>query len=106
MLGGPAGGTLATVAPVLAVVGTLLLAPGIVIAGPVTVALTAAGAVGIAGGLAGTLINWGIPKDHVERYEADIREGGILMGVKPRTDEDARALQSRWRTSGAELLGS
>lgn len=106
MLGGPAGGTLATVAPVLAVVGTLLLAPGIVIAGPVAVALTAAGAVGIAGGLAGTLINWGIPKDHVERYEADIREGGILMGVKPRTDEDARALQSRWRTSGAELLGS
>lgn len=105
-LGGPVGGTMGTVAPVLAAVGTLLLVPGIVIAGPVAVALTAAGAVGLTGGVIGALANWGIPKDRVEQYEADIRRGGVLMGVKPRNDEDARSLRSSWRESGARFLDS
>jgi hypothetical protein len=105
-LGGPVGGTMGTMAPVLAAVGTLLLVPGIVIAGPVAVALTAAGAVGITGGVIGALTNWGIPKDRVERYEADIRAGGVLMGVKPRDDADARALKASWRASSAQLIDS
>lgn len=103
-LGGPVGGTVGTVAPVLAAVGTLLLVPGIVIAGPVAIALTAAGAVGVTGGVIGALTNWGIPKDRVELYEADIRAGGVLMGVKPHSEEDAQALRSQWCSSGAEML--
>lgn len=105
-LGGPVGGTMGTMAPVLAAVGTLLLVPGIMIAGPIAVALTAAGAVGVTGGVIGALTNWGIPKHHVEQYEAEIRAGGILMGVKPRSDEDARALRASWRASGARLVDS
>jgi hypothetical protein len=105
-LGGPVGGTMGTVAPVLAAVGTLLLVPGVVIAGPIAVALTAAGAVGVTGGVIGALTNWGIPKDRVERYEAEIRAGGVLIGVKPRNDEDARTLKASWRSSGAQLLQS
>lgn len=105
-LGGPVGGTMGTFAPVLAAVGTLLLVPGIVITGPLAVALMAAGAVGLAGGLVGALTNWGIPKDRVEQYEADVRAGGILMGVKPRNEEDAHALKTSWRASGAQLLDS
>lgn len=103
-LGGPVGGTVGTIAPVLAAVGTLLLVPGIVVAGPVAAALAAAGAVGVTGGVIGALTNWGIPHDRVERYEAGVRAGGILMGVKPRNDADAEALRSQWRRVGAELL--
>lgn len=103
-LGGPVGGTMGTFAPVLAAVGTLLLVPGIVMTGPVAVALAAAGAVGLTGGVIGALTNWGIPKDRVEQYEADIRAGGIMMGLKPRNEEDARALKASWRASGARFL--
>jgi hypothetical protein len=95
-LGGPVGGTVGTLAPVLASVGALLLIPGIVFAGPIAIALTAAGAVGVAGGIVGALADWGIPKDRLERYERDIRAGGMLIGVKTRSAEDARDLRAAW----------
>lgn len=102
-LGGPMGGTVGTMAPVLAAIGTLLLVPGIIIAGPIAIALTAAGAVGLAGGLIGALTDWGIPKDRVRKYEEDVRSGGILMGVKPRSEQDAEQLRREWRASGGEV---
>lgn len=52
-LGGPVSGTAGTLAPAAAAVGTVLLIPGIIFVGPVAVALTAAAAVGLAGGLVG-----------------------------------------------------
>jgi hypothetical protein len=104
-IGGPTGGAIGTIAPVLAAVGTLLLIPGgIVAAGPVAIALTAAGAVGVAGGVIAALTDWGIPKSRLELYEAGIRDGGVLMGVKPRTQEHAQQLATRWRESGGEAV--
>jgi hypothetical protein len=88
-LGGPAGGTVGTIAPAAAAVGAALLLPGLIFAGPVAVALVAAGAVGLAGGVVGALTNWGIPKSRVEEYEQHIRSGGVLIGVKPRSEDDA-----------------
>jgi hypothetical protein len=107
-LGGPAGGTIGTIAPALAGVGTLLLVPvlGVFAAGPIAVALSAAGAVGLAGALIGALTKWGIPERRIEEYEQGIREGGILMGVKPRSDEDASNLVREWQASGGELVHS
>ncbi len=107
-LGGPAGGTVGTIAPALAAVGTLLLVPGlgILAAGPVAVALTAAGAVGITGGLIGALANWGVPKERLEHYESGIRAGSILFAVKPRSDEDARELVRRWKECGGKDVQS
>jgi hypothetical protein len=107
-LGGPAGGTIGTIAPAVAGVGTLLLVPvlGVLAAGPVVAALTAAGAVGLAGALIGALTKWGIPERRVEEYEQGIRAGGVLMGVRPRSDEDASNLVREWQGSGGELVHS
>jgi hypothetical protein len=103
-LGGPTGGTAATIAPALAAAGTAALLPGLILAGPVAVALTAAAAVGITGGLVGALTNWGIPKSRVENYEQAIRDGNILIGVEARSAEDARQLQQEWAAIGGQAV--
>jgi hypothetical protein len=99
-LGGPTGGTLGTIAPVIAAVGAAVLVPGLVLAGPIAIALIAAGAVGLAGGLIGALKDWGIPQDRVKEYESAVRKGAILVGVKTRSDEDAQKLEQQWRAEG------
>ena len=99
-LGGPTGGTLGTIAPVIAAVGTAALIPGLVFAGPVAIALTAAGAVGVAGGLIGAFKDWGIPQDRVREYEKAVRDGAILLGVKARSAEDAQRLEQQWQGEG------
>jgi hypothetical protein len=103
-LGGPTGGTAGTLAPAAAAIGAALLIPNLVLAGPVAIALAAAGAVGVAGGALGALTHWGIPKHRIEDYEQGVREGGILVGVKPRSAEDASRLQEQWRAAGGKVL--
>jgi uncharacterized protein (TIGR02271 family) len=97
-VGAGIGGTLGAIAAGVAAVGTSVVLPGVglVIAGPLAAALVGAGAGGAAGGLLGALIGWGIPAETVKRYEQGIREGGILMGVKPRSDEHAQHFTARW----------
>ena len=57
-----------------------------------------------AGGMIGALVGWGIPEERVKHYEAGLKKGGILMGVKPRSDEDAEYLEQEWRNDSAERL--
>ncbi|HEX6707264.1 MAG TPA: hypothetical protein VF169_21075 [Albitalea sp.] len=98
-IGGAIGGTLGAIAAAIAAVGTSIAIPGLglVVAGPVAAALAGAGAGAATGGLVGALIGWGIPEERVKRYEAGVKEGGILMGVKPRSDEDAAHIEKSWR---------
>ncbi|MEO7158618.1 MAG: hypothetical protein ABI039_13700 [Vicinamibacterales bacterium] len=107
-LGGPKGGTLVTLVTAFAAVGTFLLLPGlgVVLAGPVAAAVAGAGAAAVAGGLIGALHDWGIPKERLEEYEAGIKKSGILMGVKPRNDEDARYFEAQWKAAGAQHVYS
>lgn len=107
-LGGPIGGTIGTLIPVLAAAGAFLAFPvlGLVIAGPIAASLVGAGAAGLAVGLIGALSDWGIPEERVKQYEAGIRDGGILMGVKPRSDEDARYIEKQWKASGGQHVHS
>lgn len=107
-LGGPLGGTLGTIGAALAALGTVIVLPGlgVVVAGPVAAALAAAGSVGLAGGLIGALTHWGIPRARIELYEAGIRDGGILMGVTPRSSEDASHFERQWQASGGEHVHS
>lgn len=107
-LGGPLGGTLGTIGAALAALGAVFVLPGlgIVVAGPIAAALAAAGSVGLVGGLIGALTHWGMPNERIERYEKGVRDGGILMGVTPRSDEDAILLARQWKASGGEHVHS
>ena len=98
-VGGAIGGTIGAIAAAIAAVGTSLVIPGLglVIAGPVAAALAGAGAGGVTGGLVGALIGWGIPEERVKHYEAGIKEGGILMGVKPKNEADATYFEQEWK---------
>jgi hypothetical protein len=105
-LGGPAGGTMGTVAPVIGAVGAALLIPGLglAVAGPIAVALTAAGAVGVATGVIGALTNWGIPKDQAKQYESAVRDGAIVIGVNAHSADDVPVLAQRWRAASGEMI--
>jgi len=106
-LGGLTGGGIGILIPVLAA-GAVLALPGLslILAGPIAAALAGAGAAGLAVGLIGALSDWGIPEDRVQQYQAGINDGGILMGVKPRSDEDARYIEQQWKASGGQHVYS
>ena len=100
--GGPVGGTVGTLAPVVAAVSVLMI-PGFgMVAGPVAIALAASAATGVAIGLMGVFMNWGIPDSRIEQYEAGLRAGGILLGVKARSDADVLRIKQLWLESGGE----
>ncbi|MET0382803.1 MAG: hypothetical protein ABW032_05215 [Burkholderiaceae bacterium] len=105
-IGGAIGGTVGAIAAAVAAVGTSLVLPGLglVIAGPIAAALAGAGAGGAAGGLVGALIGWGIPEERIAAYESGIRDGGILMGVRPRDAADALAFENSWRDANGMLI--
>ncbi|CAN5899162.1 hypothetical protein BH11PSE12_BH11PSE12_34080 [soil metagenome] len=97
-VGGAIGGTLGAIAAAIAAVGTTLAIPGLglVIAGPLAAAVAGAGAGGVTGGLVGALVGWGIPEERLKHYETGIKQGGILMGVKPRSQQDASYFEDQW----------
>lgn len=103
-IGGAIGGTLGAIAAAIAAVGTSIVVPGLglVVAGPLAAALAGAGAGGVTGGLLGALIGWGIPEERVKHYEEGIKNGGILMGVKPRSNDDAQYLEQQWKAHRGE----
>ncbi|TCS35990.1 hypothetical protein EDC30_10853 [Paucimonas lemoignei] len=107
-VGGAIGGTLGAIAAAIAAVGTSVAIPGLglVVAGPLAAALAGAGAGGLTGGLVGALVGAGIPEERVKHYESGIKEGGILMGVRPRSREDADYLSQSWRQSNGEQIYS
>jgi hypothetical protein len=104
-VGGAIGGTIGAIAAAVAAVGTSLVIPGLglVVAGPVAAALAGGGAGAAGGGLIGALVGWGIPEERVKHYEAGINDGGILMGVKPRSDADANHFEEVWGRSGEHV---
>jgi hypothetical protein len=103
VLGGPTGGDIGVVIPILAA-GAVLALPGLglFLAGPIAAALAGAGVAGLAVGLIGALGDWGISHARAQEYEAGIRAGGIVMGVRPRSDRDARFFEQQWKASGAQ----
>ena len=105
LTGAAVGGTVGAIAGALAMAGTLAIpGVGIVLAGPLAAALAGLGAGAATGGLVGTLIGAGIPEDQAKFYEADLKKGGILVAVRPRSDEDAAYFEREWRGTGEVRL--
>lgn len=103
-VGGAIGGTLGAIVAAVAAVGTTLVLPGLglVIAGPLAAAIAGAGAGAATGGIVGALVGWNMPEERVRKYQEGIRKGGILMGVRPRSDEDAAHFEHAWKTNRAQ----
>ena len=103
-VGGAIGGTVGAIAAAIAAVGTTLAIPGLglVIAGPLAAAIAGAGAGAATGGIVGALVGWNMPEERLKKYDAAIRKGGILMGVRPRNDEDAAYLENSWKNNRAQ----
>jgi hypothetical protein len=97
LAGATVGGTVGAIAGVLAVAGTLAIPGlGLVLAGPVAAGLAGLGAGAAAGGLVGALIGAGIPEERAKVYETDIKAGGIVVGVTPRSADDAARFEKEW----------
>jgi hypothetical protein len=68
----------------------ILMIPGVgplLIAGPLAMGVTG----GIVGGFLGSMVGWGIEPDNLEKYEAKVREGAVLVVVEGAPDEVVRA---------------
>ncbi|HOL17320.1 MAG TPA: general stress protein [Bacillota bacterium] len=92
------GGALGGIAGLLAGAGALLI-PGvgpIIAAGPIAATLTGV----VTGGIAGSLVDYGIPEERGEYYEEQVRQGGILLTVKS-SDEHIDEAASIMRNHGA-----
>jgi hypothetical protein len=103
-IGGAVGGAVGAVLAAIVAVGSSIILPGInlVSAGPIAAALAGAGAGGVTGGVIGALIGAGIPEYRARVYEAGLREGGILLGVEARIDEETDKLEQLLEDIGAE----
>lgn len=103
-IGGAIGGSLGAIAAAVAAVGTTIALPGLglVIAGPLAAAIAGAGAGAATGGIVGALIGWGIPEERIKHYDQGIRDGGILMAVRPKNDEDASFFENSWKSNRGE----
>lgn len=102
--GSAIGGTAGAIVGALAAVGTSIALPGLglVVAGPIAGALAGAGAGGATGGLVGALIGSGIPEERADVYHKAIKDGGILMGVQARNEEEAKVIEETWRKNHGE----
>lgn len=102
-VGGTVGASLGAVLAGIAAIGTVVVLPGIglIVAGPILAALAGAGAGAAAGGLVGGLAGLGISEDRATYYEKGLREGGIVVGVKARSEEEATLVEKWLGETGA-----
>ena len=105
-VGSAIGGTAGAIIGAIAAIGTSVALPGLglIIAGPLAAALAGAGAGGLTGGLVGALVGSGIPEEHAAEYEQGIKNGGIVMGVKPRNAEDAKYFEEEFRRHNGDKI--
>lgn len=107
-IGSSIGGALGAIAAAVVAVGTSLSIPalGLVIAGPIAASLAGAGVGGLTGGIVGALVGAGIPDDKAKIYEAELKAGGIVIGVSPHYKEDIAEIKGKWKEHQAESIFS
>jgi hypothetical protein len=104
-VGGAIGTAVGALAAVIATTAVIALpGVGLVTAGPLAAALAGAGAGALTGGIVGALVGMGIPEDRARLYDEGLKRGGMVMGVTPRSDEDAGFFEHEWRNSRGEHI--
>jgi hypothetical protein len=105
-LGSAIGGTAGAVVGAIAALGTAVIIPGLglAVAGPILASLTGAGAGGLAGGIIGALVGSGVSRQHAEHYEKSLKDGGIIVGFKPKTVEDRIGIITAWNNAGGKQV--
>ena len=94
-IGGAIGTAVGATLAAVAAIGTSIAIPGLglLVAGPLAAALAGAGAGAVTGGLIGSLVGLGIPEANAQAYEEALRNGGVVIGVVPHNDDDAKRIQ-------------
>ena len=105
-IGGALGATVGAIAAAIAAVGTVIALPGLglVIAGPLAAGIAGAGAGGVSAGLIGALVGWSIPEDTLKEYESGLKQGGILVGINTKTDEDRDRFKNEWNNNNGRSI--
>jgi hypothetical protein len=103
-IGGAIGTAVGATLAAVAAIGTSLAIPGLglIVAGPIAAALVGAGAGGVTGGIVGGLIGLGIPEPNANAYLEVIRDGGVVIGVAPRSGKEASEIKSELEAAGGE----
>ena len=102
-VGGAIGTAVGASVAAIAAIGTLALIPGVGwVAGPIAAAFAGGGAGAVAGGVIGALVGMGIPEDNAEAYHEALRAGGVVLGVVPRSDEDAEKIEQEFKNLQGE----
>ena len=105
-VGSAIGGTIGAIISGIAAIGTSVVLPGLglIVAGLLAAALAGAGAGGLTGGLIGALVGYGIPEDRAAEYEQGLKDGKIMVGINPRSDDDATYFQNEWQNYKGEQI--
>jgi hypothetical protein len=103
-VGGVIGTAIGATVAAVAAIGSSVVIPGLglIVAGPIAAALAGGGAGAVTGGVLGALIGAGIPEANAEAYQDALRNGGVVIGVMPRDNEDATAILERFRNLRGE----
>jgi hypothetical protein len=102
--GAVAGGGLGALLAGLAAAGIAVPGLPIIAMGTLAAAVTGAATGGSIGAIIGGLIGYGIPEDRAKLYDRGIRDGGIVMGLRPRSRADAEYFEREWGSCGGEQI--
>jgi hypothetical protein len=103
-VGAVAGAGLGALLAGLAAAGIAVPGLPIIAMGPLAAALAGGGTGGALGAVVGALVGAGIPESRAKLYDQGIREGGIVLGVSPRTEEDVEYFEREWTNARGEQI--
>ena len=103
-VGAVTGGGIGAVLAGLAAAGIAVPGLPIIAMGAMAAALAGGLTGGAIGGLLGGLIGYGIPEERAKLYDSGVRDGGIVMGVSPRSRQDAEYFEREWAACGGEQI--
>ncbi len=103
-VGAVTGGGLGALLAGMAAAGVAVPGLPIIAMGPLAAAFAGGATGGTLGAIVGALVGAGIPEERAQLYDKGIEEGGIVIGVIPRSDEDAEYFEREWTDAHGEQI--